>query len=305
MNKTLEKIISYTLCAGITVGIAYSGFFLGNLTIRPVIEYTIKKLLCRDINDYEELPENSSLEINLKPYCVRKSQEEGEKELIKLSERVPYEGSWVFLSDEAKWFNVLTKHEEINTEDEHVFSANSDLILFLDLKKPFIDYHIHPESFIRNKHKKDYFKYLFGDISEESEPGIFTKAKRATNACTHIVNCFPSPVDFDCSIFFGKKFMKVPLVYNARIVSPLGVTILNIIDPSEETVNLYKSIHHILLNIALAKGVSHWQTNNTVEIYPDRVFDFVNEELKGKASLEFIPRTDMNNITQRIFNADF
>ncbi len=106
---------------------------------------------CASQNDLLELPSSTKLYVNLdnsKHYSVKKSKEEGEKDLVELARTSAYEESWTFNQETSTWTECGI--------DESINSVNS--------KKPkgnekdLIRYHIHPMAALNTTH------YLFKDL---------------------------------------------------------------------------------------------------------------------------------------------
>ena len=111
-------------------------------------------------------------------------------------------------------------------------------------------------------------------------------------ADAHFYGCFPSPADVVYDAFV-KRTVGGKITFEGRIASPIGITQIVMEDPAESTVSLYEKIHDGLYKRMREDKIVRVEERNDTKIaigvYGKNLFDSVNEEMKGKMKLAFIP----------------
>jgi len=266
---------------------------IGKLTRDLVVDvaehYGLKELN----SDYKRLPRNTPLYINCEPYVVKRSQEDGERDLVALANEVPHEGSWFFTPVDSHWYHITESHEETQSPDgKFRFSDISRKGFFKVRGEELIHYHIHPkraaeletDQFVKMLEKRQ------GTSNEQGETQDFEKGLFAGlfTAYAHCLICFPSLADVSLYADLTKK-LEDNVQFEGKIASPMGITSTEIVDPSEDTKKLYREIHKGRYDRIAESGAEVKQDGNQIKIYTGqkRLLRKASEDMDGKMKLEF------------------
>ncbi len=100
---------------------------------------------CASQKDSLELPSSTKLYVNLdnsKHYSIKKSKEEGEKDLVELARTSAYEEAWIFDQETSNW-TECGQNESMTSVDSMRPKGNSTNL---------IRYHIHPTAALNVTH---------------------------------------------------------------------------------------------------------------------------------------------------------
>jgi len=239
--------------------------------------------------EYKRLPQNTPLYINCKPYVVKRSQEDGEKDLVKLANDVHYEGAWFYTPQDSNWYHISKAHKEQFSE-EGMFRLSA-VMQDIDLDVPgnkVVHYHTHPK--VAPEHTLSYIndKLLPNCHGDDWDKSV---VKAILSICTNFHACFPSSADIASYVDFRKQ-IDDGLIFEGRIASPLGITQVEIEDPSESTIALYEKIHNKLYERMRKDKIVKLEIRDTkthIGVYGQNIFDSLNREMKGKMKLTFVP----------------
>ncbi|MBI4016756.1 MAG: hypothetical protein HY363_03620 [Candidatus Aenigmarchaeota archaeon] len=211
---------------------------------------------------YEQLVENAPLSITCTPYVVRKSRQEGEKDLINLARSENIIGLWNFVPADSKWYHVSLEASLFEVENSlcsFEVKERSDEKLY---KKDVIEYCTQPKKIC------------------ESLQTLLNQCDADTIANTYL--CFPTQWVIDHLAF---SMQKHPLInVFAGVASPSGITHIELTDTSLATLEDYKDFSRALLGscktLQKFNGLPIQDVINTL-------FDVFNGAFQGKIRLRF------------------
>ena len=208
---------------------------------------------------YEHLPKTSRLSITCTPYVVKKSQADGEKDLVELASSEKVVGLWRFVPENSKWYHVSSEASLLEVEGKlssFEVKENIDEKLY---KKDVIEYCTQPKK-----------------ICESLQSLL---QKHDFEADTYL--CFPSPWVVDHLSF---SMQKHPLInVFGGIASPSGITRVILTDPNANTA--YASFYdNILSTCTIAKNYSDLPIARRMHA----MFEAFNEAFQYRVVLKFV-----------------
>ncbi len=242
---------------------------------------------CISKGNLMELASSSKLYVNRfnnPHYSVKKSQEEGERDLVELAKTSEYEEAWLFDKKTSTWFETGTDE----SKDKVTTDFNN-----INISKNLIHYHIHP-AYIFKKRKEDYeevskreeaIKESLRRPSVSEEERIQLKMGLIEAERTKLFNkieylflaAFPSPIDLDFIV--NKRHL------NSVIVSEYGIMECFPRQKDEETnfITKYRLITPEIVGLKLEDGY-------TEEAAILLAVEYANKRiLDGKVKLNFKP----------------
>lgn len=237
--------------------------------------------------EYPRLPKNTPLYINCKPYSIKRAEETGEQDLVRLAHEVPYEGSWFYTPKNSSWYHISEGHEE--EFGEHGLFKFSSIQMEGSLKIPgneIVHYHTHPKA--AGEHMAT---YVWSEI-ERKMGGIDTDTvKKFIDASMYLHLAFPSTEDVETYTIYSQDLKnRGPISFQGRVASPIGITTVEIIDQSEGVITEYQKVHSTLLNRMHERKYVRYEENGgkpTIAVALEDMFDDVNAEMQGKLRLTF------------------
>lgn len=208
------------------------------------MKYTIKKS-----RKLVELDPNRKLTITPYPYYVRKSMEEGEKDLVLLSQTAQYEQPFMFIEDLGVW-RYSPQNSKVFSKDGKIFMQIQPKILHRPEFESIVSYHIHPLSAtLLREPTSENISRGFAGLSIPSIDDLITTSYTPEN-------------------------------YTSKVVSPLGVTeyeafskAIKVFDPEK-----YYELVRNLLTLYMDKDK---------ELTVEKTIEKLNEKLEGLAKMEF------------------
>ncbi len=237
--------------------------------------------------NYPRLPENTPLYINCKPYSIKRTQEEGELDLVRLAHEVPHEGSWFYIPQDSIWYHTSEGHEE-EFGQHGQFTLSSIVQRNVRLKVPGrkIDYyHTHPRI------AGEYMVTWAGNELEKTMEGVDAKViKNILTAVMYLYTAFPSDGDVEAYADWSQSLQKRGVAFCGKIASPIGITTVAIKDASNDALKEYEKVHRELFRkIHEGKYVRYEEKDGKpiITVALDDMFDDVNNEMQGKLTLTF------------------
>ena len=172
-------------------------------------------------------------------YCLKRSREKGEMDLLRLAEREYIEGTWYYLEDFGQWYNVTVQA----LDDFAVVFAELDFDSFgKSLEGLVSHYHIHP--------KKSYYKYLrdIEKLSKKSNPSCKSRPFLSDykKKITALLFGLPSLLDMD--VFVDLVTSSSKLKQDFRVISHLGKVTVRIYSV-EEALMKYRALRKVQLGV--------------------------------------------------------
>ena len=235
--------------------------------------------------EYPTLARNTSLYINCKPYSVKRARSDAEQDLVRLAYEVPYEGSWFYMPKESVWYHVSAGHtEEFGEHGEFTFSSLQRGSSFNILGNHLVHYHTHPKS--AGEHMA---QFLRTEIEKEKGKNIDGIGELLT-AGMYLYSAFPSDADIKTYVSWSSEFKKQGLLFQARVASPMGITTVEIMDPSGDVVDDYKRIYDTLFKRMNERQYVEYKINGDeaeITIAFEDMFNDVNAEMQQRMHLTF------------------
>ena len=127
---------------------------------------------------------------------------------------------------------------------------------------------------------------IYGMLNPK-EQGPHAKAFLSALLYAHV--SFPSNDDID--VYCTIKRENEDAEFTARIASPIGITDVRILDPSQETVDLYSELHKDIFTRIVHECISFDKegSTSTIDINLKKFFATINEEMQGRIRLTFSP----------------
>ncbi len=241
---------------------------------------------------YKKLPKDTKLFINCESYVIKKSQQDGEKDLVELANEVPYEGEWIFAPEDSKWYHISEAHNEEFFESGGCKLSTTSGGMPIKIKGDRVfHYHTHPK-----KGSDHNLNYLLSELS--SKLGCRKNEKAVLEVIlslyTQLQLCFPSSADISSYIFFKREITGGDGgdIFEGRIASPLGITTVEIQENVDVVALSYKEICRPstrIINDKIIEPLKRADGGNAIRIYGENIFDSINKEMKGKIRLRFCP----------------
>ena len=153
------------------------------------------------------------LHISNDMYYLDKLQEEGERDLQKISEDALREDSWIFLKDTQRWFHLQNIYYEKLVPSGIEISGSTKLPKFSSMGSTPIFYHIHPDKFV-----DEYFALT------KAPDGLLSRN------FMHAFYALPSQGDLSISLNFPE--------YDCRIATSKGITKFKANTPNALEINV-------------------------------------------------------------------
>ncbi|MBI1970005.1 hypothetical protein HYS48_04895 [Candidatus Woesearchaeota archaeon] len=242
---------------------------------------------------YTELPPHTPLSITYDPYKVRKTKEEGERDLIRLAREIPTEGSWLYSPADSYWYHISYGHREETVDGSERFASLQWGQNFAIFGQILFEYHTHPR--VAGKYiRGSILELILQDLRDDKwdEEAARPLARKAIDIALASINVAPSVEDIQTYIRQQRRFDKIQLQW--CIASPVGITRVDILDPTLNTVAAYKNMLEAE-DAALAKLVGKHITmteEGNFAIRYQQLFDSVNELLRGRMQFHFSPAKD-------------
>lgn len=245
--------------------------------------------------EFKRLPDNSQLQINYQLQIIRKTQEEGEKDLVRLANECNTEGAWFFVPETNDWYGIAIRHEEVlEGEDIYLQVEIREGTFKISSGKTLFYYHTHPKYFIAVQAKAN--EKCLGVVLPELVNKNFTINSLATIGASAFV-CLPSIEDIKKYLIFHNNFVKFEGAFKGKIASPFGITTVSVTSDSEHVFDVY---HEQLSPIGLTNILFENQVLRTEESGPKRIilnvpnlFQQINKNLEGKIELSHTPLAGM------------
>lgn len=198
------------------------------------------------------LPYNSKLEITSYPYVVKRSLIDGEKDLCWLAMKAKFEQSFNFIIDTSEWFYLPTKAENIEGSQGMDTMGCFSAIIENVPDYQVNNYHLHCTELVSRR------KGFNGDLDR----------------LTHFFYlAFPSLKDLK---------LNFPENHTTKIASPHGITTYERLSEIKINKQKYNQLCYDLIKGFLVPDDPFGTIKTAMEI--------LNEELAGKAKIEFEPR---------------
>ncbi|MEW5897010.1 MAG: hypothetical protein AB1668_04920 [Nanoarchaeota archaeon] len=273
------------------------------MTKKPTSEMTIGEILAeigRDLREigryyaanwglinrnpeYYQLPRDTPLYINCKPYSVKRARKDGEQDLVRLAHEVPYEGSWLYTPKDSTWYHVSEGHrEEFSEHGKFSFFSIQIGGSLTILGKRIVHYHTHPK-----RAGQHMVTYALGELEKKFRETDAPLIKDFLIACSYLYLAFPGIDDIGQYVRWARHFQdEWSISFCGRVALPIGIATAEIKDKSEDTVKLYEKVHG---KLDVGKYVQYEEIDGrpTINIALEDMFDNVNIEMQGKLRLTF------------------
>lgn len=186
------------------------------------------------------------------PYFLRKSREEGERELFALacSPQTREEGGWLFSSDDKSWYNLReqagTTYNDAENKETHFYHKRS--VDFSSIGQCLSDYHIHPRgdgTFLQRDFQRLSQDAAFRVLSSDEQQLV--RAVKTNYAA--VQTALPSSWDID-SWQHAFTLYSPACALDFRIVSPAGVLVTRFArqaaSAEEHLAKRYRAFYQIL-----------------------------------------------------------
>ena len=194
----------------------------------------------RDFQDLTD--ERRELFLSTKPYFIKRSREDGEKDLEGLVDSEENEGCWLFDARKSRWYNLIEEYYKTVTEDRILLPGcyTVNLRTTGDLKlelESCSHYHTHPRQIGEEvKRQKKLEKTSFDRSISERE-------KRFIDCSVAINSSLPSEVDI---MTYKQILTEFPtLDIDFRIASPQGLIIVSFKKGAREANETYQAYHRM------------------------------------------------------------
>lgn len=161
--------------------------------------------------DFKKPLFRKKLYLSTKPYFLKRSREDGEKDLEKLVDTSNCEGCWLFDIDNSVWLNLVSATEQI-PHDKGINGLRAKLFpIDFTYFESFSHYHFHPKT------KEDELKQTMAYSTNQ-------KAKEIMENYAAISLAIPSSKDIS---EYLKIIRKKPSFVDFKIASPRGIITIN------------------------------------------------------------------------------
>ncbi len=237
--------------------------------------------------EYPQLAKNTPLYINCKPYSVKRSVKDGERDLVRLAHEVPYEGSWFYTPKDSTWYHVSRGHEEeFGERGLFRFSSIQGCNNLTIPGNEIIHYHTHPKR--AGEHMTT---YAWTELERKMEGIEVDTVKKFLTASMYLYSAFPSVPDVRLYQEWSQLFKEQgPIIFQGRVASPIGITSVEIFDNSDNAILVYEQVHRELVSrMAEGKHVRYEEHDGkpTITVALEDMFDHVTAEMQGKLRLTF------------------
>ncbi len=240
--------------------------------------------------EYPPLAKNTPLYINCKPYSVKRSVKDGERDLVRLAHEVPHEGSWFYTPKDSTWYHVSKGHEE--EFGERGLFRFSSIQGCRNLTMPGTEiahYHTHPKR--AGEHMAT---YAWTELERKMEGIDADTVKKFLTASMYLHSTFPSDTDVEMYLLWSQSFKEQgQLSFQGKVASPIGITTVQLVDESEEVIKEYQRVHGKLISKMVDGRYVRYEEHKgkpTIAIALEDMFDDVNAEMQGKLRLTFRQR---------------
>ncbi|MFH0701224.1 MAG: hypothetical protein V2A62_02185 [Candidatus Woesearchaeota archaeon] len=226
--------------------------------------------------EYPRLPKNTPLYINCKPYSIKRTEKEGEEDLVRLAHEVPYEGSWFYTPKDSTWYHFSEGHEEEFGQNGLFRLSSIQRGGSLNIPgEEIVHYHTHP------KRAGEHFVLWAGTEVERNMAGVDASVvNKFMAACMYLYSAFPS----DSDVEMYREWSQQPVSFQGKIASPIGITKVEIVDQDEDIVKEYHTLHKNLMN--LLKDYVRLESGG-ITLSAEDMFDCVNAKIQGRLQLTF------------------
>lgn len=243
---------------------------------------------------FDSLPENSSLIVNTKSYRIKKSQKQGESELVRLSREVPSEGVWFYDSSKSIWYNILkSSRKKLYKDGFFHFESEIRHVKFNQLGSRLVHYHTHP---------LESAKCLFPLMEERFEEDIIEKVGMKRNLIKmglSIASCLSValPTEDDLIVYRQIEDIYPKIDLTTKIASPLGITLVDVKKLSERIIKRYEFVRQEITNVSIVKhGLDFEGSKKERIIRPNykRMLGEINNRMDGKMNISFNMTEDLD-----------
>ncbi len=230
-----------------------------------------------------KFPDGSYFQLRTHAYTVKKSQEEGEKDLEFFVKNSPCEIALFFKPETQIWYHPEQETSKgLNYQKETFYETKMSIDPEM-LEGRILFYHTHPESIVQDVLKS-------GKVPKINPPERLEKDEQfqtlLDQEIVHAHICFPSLQDLITFTKFKETFKKISSL-DAKIVSPKGRTTFKV--PDNSVFKDYYDFYENLWNVLSRTGIQIEEKPEEIELYSPivEICEEVSKTFQNKLELSF------------------